>query len=170
MCTGFGRGPHESYADRKTSAAIGLYQLPVKEQIHHYSRPQENANKTDVRWLALQNNANSGLLVVGEQPLSASAWPYLQQDIDFIAGKDGSASASGLVPVTTKHGAELLMRDLVTVNLDHKQMGVGGDTSWGRLVHKQYRIPAKSHQYTFTLIPYTQQTDLAELARTVERK
>ncbi len=165
----FGRGPHESYADRKASAAIGLYQLPVKEQIHHYARPQENANKTDVRWLALQNNANSGLLAVGEQALSASAWPYLQQDIDFIAGKDGSASASGLVPVTTKHGAELLMRDLVTVNLDHKQMGVGGDTSWGRLVHKQYRIPAKSHQYTFTLIPYTQHTDLAELARTVER-
>ncbi len=149
----FGRGPHESYADRKTSARIAIYHKMVKEQVHHYSRPQENANKTDVRWMALKNSADNGLLIVGEQPLSTSAWPYTQADIDFIAGQDGSASASGLVPVTTKHGAELAFKDLVTVNIDHKQMGVGGDTSWGRLVHEQYTIPAQSYRYQFTLIP-----------------
>ena len=166
----FGRGPHESYADRKSSAAIGLYQAAVTAQIHHYARPQENANKTDVRWLAMKSPTGSGLLAVGDQPLSVSAWPYLQQDIDFIAGKDGSASASGLVPVTSKHGAELLMRDLVTVNIDHKQMGVGGDTSWGRLVHEAYRIPAKSYQYGFTLVPFIDDSDLANLARSVDKK
>jgi len=169
----FGRGPHENYADRKTSAAIGLYQSRVEGQIHHYARPQENANKTDVRWLAMKSPADSGLLVVGDQPLSVSAWPYLQQDIDFIAGRDGSASASGLVPVTSKHGAELLKRDLVTVNIDHKQMGVGGDTSWGRLVHEEYRIPAKSYQYGFTLVPFTQavnESELVEMARGVDKK
>lgn len=149
----FGRGPHESYADRKTSARIAIYKQMVREQVHHYSRPQENANKTDVRWMALKDSADNGLLIVGEQPLSTSAWPYTQADIDFIAGQDGSASASGLVPVTTKHGAELAFKDLVTVNIDHKQMGVGGDTSWGRLVHKQYTIPAQSYRYQFTLIP-----------------
>lgn len=149
----FGRGPHESYADRKTSARIAIYKRMVSEQIHHYSRPQENANKTDVRWMALKDSNDNGLLIVGEQPLSTSAWPYTQADIDFVAGQDGSASASGLVPVTTKHGAELKVRDLVTVNIDHKQMGVGGDTSWGRLVHEQYTIPAKSYRYQFTLIP-----------------
>lgn len=165
----FGRGPQENYADRKTGAAIGLYALPVKEQIHHYSRPQENANKTDVRWIALENQQGSGLLTVGEQPLNASAWPYLQQDIDFVTG-DGSASASGLVPVTTKHGAELIMRDLITVNIDHKQMGVGGDTSWGRLVHPQYRIPAKSYQYRFTMVPFIKNDNLAQLAREAESR
>jgi beta-galactosidase len=103
--------------------------------------------------MALKNATGAGLLIVGEQPLSASAWPYTQTDIDFVAGKDGSASASGLVPVTTKHGAELMLKNLVTVNIDDKQMGVGGDTSWGRLVHKQYTIPAKDHRYQFTLIP-----------------
>jgi len=149
----FGRGPHETYADRKTSGQISLYKSLLKDQIHHYSRPQENANKTDVRWLALKNVDNTALIIVGDKLLSASAWPYKQSDIDFIAGKDGSASASGLVPVTTKHGAEVPMRNLVTVNIDHKQMGVGGDTSWGRLVHAQYTIPAKSYQYGFTLIP-----------------
>lgn len=166
----FGRGPHESYADRKTSATISLYKSLVENQIHHYSRPQENANKTDVRWLALQSSTGIGLMAVGEQPLSASAWPYKQQDIDFIAGKDGSESASGLVPVTTKHGAELPMRNLVTVNIDHKQMGVGGDTSWGRLVHPQYAIPAKNMNYSFTLVPFEQvknSSNKAELARSV---
>jgi beta-galactosidase len=161
----FGRGPHENYADRKSSAAVGLYQSTVEGQIHHYARPQENANKTDVRWLALKSPTDSGLLVVGDQSLSVSAWPYLQQDIDFIAGRDGSASASGLVPVTSKHGAELLMRDLVTVNIDNKQMGVGGDTSWGRLVHEEYRIPAKSYQYGFTLVPFTRAGDVSELVK-----
>jgi beta-galactosidase len=169
----FGRGPHESYADRKSSAPISWYKSAVKDQIHHYIRPQENANKTDVRWLALKNNDGLGLLAVGDQELNASAWPYKQSDIDFIAGKDGEASASGLVPVTSKHGAEVPMRDLVTVNIDHKQMGVGGDTSWGRLVHEQYTIPAKSYQYGFTLVPFSfdqpanATVKIAELARTV---
>jgi beta-galactosidase len=175
----FGRGPHESYADRKTSAVISLYKSLVVDQIHHYSRPQENANKTDVRWLALKNQQGLGLLAVGEQVLSASAWPYKQSDIDFIAGKDGSESASGLVPVTTKHGAEVPIRDLVTVNIDHKQMGVGGDTSWGRLVHAQYTIPAKDYQYSFTLVPFSLAASvlsvkpaksISELARSVKVK
>ena len=177
----FGRGPHESYADRKTSAQISLYKSLVKDQVHHYSRPQENANKTDVRWMALKDNTGLGLLVVGDHVLSASAWPYKQSDIDFIAGKDGEVSASGLVPVTSKHGAEVPIRNLVTVNIDHKQMGVGGDTSWGRLVHAQYTIPAKSYQYGFTLVPFTLVADslsntvkatvqIAELARTVNAK
>jgi len=164
----FGRGPHENYADRKTSAKVSHYKKRVKDQIHHYSRPQENANKTDVRWIALKNEKGLGLLAVGDQPLNASAWPYKQSDIDFIAGKDGSESASGLVPVTTKRGAEVPMRNLVTVNIDHKQMGVGGDTSWGRLVHSQYTIKAKSYQYGFSLVPFSQKdSNLAELARTL---
>ena len=152
--TWFGRGPFESYADRKTAAKISLYQANVEDQITHYSRPQENANKTDVRWLALTNTQGVGLLAIGDKPLSASAWPYSQEDIDFVAGKDGSESASGLVPVTSKHGAELKIRDLVTVNIDNKQMGVGGDTSWGRLVHDAYTIKAISQQYQFTLVPF----------------
>ena len=165
----FGRGPHESYADRKTSAAIGLFRAPVLEQIQHYPRPQENANKTDTRWVALKDHNSVGLLAVGDKPLSVSAWPYLQQDIDYIAGKDGSASASGLVPLTSKKGAEVPIRNLVTFNIDAKQMGVGGDTSWGRPVHKPYRIPAKNINYQFTLIPFDATSEKeAQLATTVK--
>lgn len=165
----FGRGPHENYADRKTSAPVSLYKSAVKDQIHDYVRPQENANKTDVRWVALKNNQNMGLIAVGDNLLNTSAWPYLQSDIDFISGKDGAESASGLVPVTSKHGAHLPMRDLVTLNIDHKQMGVGGDTSWGRLVHPEYTIPAKSMHYGFTLMPFAgDNLDIAQLARSVK--
>lgn len=98
-------------ADRKTSAPISLYKKLVPEQIHHYVRPQENANKTEVRWIVLKNAQGAGLIAVGDQRLNASAWPYKQSDIDFIVGKNGSASASAseLVPVTTKRGAEVVI-------------------------------------------------------------
>ena len=162
----FGRGPHESYADRKTSAALGWYKSALQEQIHHYIRPQENANKTDVRWFALKNTAGAGLLAVATKaPLSVSAWPYLQKDIDFNPAEDGAASASGLVPLTRKHGAEVPMRHLATLNLDMAQMGVGGDTSWGRPVHDQYRIPAKDYRYAFRLVPFAAGQDERQLAR-----
>ncbi len=148
----YGRGPHESYWDRKTGAKIGVYKAQVDDQIEHYIRPQENANKTDVRWLRVTNQAGVGIKAVGEQVLNVSAWPYLQADIDFSKG-DASASASGLVPVTTKHAIDVPRRDLTTVNIDHLQMGVGGDTSWGRRVHQAYSIKAQDLSYRFTLIP-----------------
>ena len=166
----FGRGPHESYWDRQDSAPISLYSSPVAQNIHHYIRPQENGNKTQVRWLALSNDQGVGLLAVGQQPLNASAWPYLQQDIDFNAG-DASASASGLVPVTTKHAIDVPNRNLITVNIDHAQMGVGGDTSWGRLVHPQYTISATNQQYSYTLIPFNTEIEkISALARTISTK
>ena len=150
----YGRGPFENYWDRKTAALVGLYQMPVKDMIHHYSRPQENGNRSDVRWFTLTNQQGQGFQVSAKvKPLNFSVWPYYQSDIDFVVGKDGSESASGLVPVTTKHGAQVPMRDIVTVNIDALQMGVGGDTSWGRLVHPQYTIPAQNYQYQFTLKP-----------------
>ncbi|TQV89219.1 glycoside hydrolase family 2 TIM barrel-domain containing protein [Aliikangiella coralliicola] len=164
----FGRGPHESYSDRKTSARISHYSFPVIEQIHHYSRPQENANRTDVRWLTLKNESGQGILFVGDSLLSSSAWPYKQEDIDFVASRDGEASASGLVPVTSKHGAEVPIRNLVTVNIDHKQMGVGGDTSWGRLVHKQYTIAPRSMEYGFTMVPFNAEDNVPDLARNIK--
>lgn len=63
----------------------------------------------------------------------------------------GAKSASGLLPVTSKHGAFIRSGESVQWNIDHLQMGVGGDTSWGRLVHDEYTIPAKK---TTLLIRY----------------
>jgi len=87
------------------------------------------------------------------QMLSGSVWPFNTAELDYVEGKDGGQSASGLVPVSTRHGAEIQTGDLVQWNIDHMQMGVGGDTSWGRPVHKEYCIPAGEYHYSFVIIP-----------------
>ena len=112
----FGRGPHESYPDRKTSAAIGLYRSTVEDWITPYVRPQENANRTDVRWIEFGEPAGARLRISAtDRLLGISAWPYTQEDL-----------------ATATHHHLLPRRDSITVNVDGFQMGVGGDTSWGR--------------------------------------
>jgi len=134
----YGRGPHESYQDRKTGAAAGIYSQSVEESIHDYIRPQENGNRTDVRWLTLTNKAGSGLLAVGMPLLNISAWPYTMSDLEEAV-----------------HTIDLPSRDTITVNLDYKQRGVGGDNSWGALPHPQYRLKAKPYSYRFLIRDYT---------------
>ena len=134
--TWYGRGPHETYWDRKTGAAVGIYSLPVEEQIFEYVRPQENGNKTDVRWVALTNRDGVGLLAVGMPLLSVSAWPYTMEDLE-----------------RARHPHEITRRDTITVNLDYKQMGVGGDNSWGARTHPEYTLPAAPYRYRFRLCP-----------------
>jgi beta-galactosidase len=76
------------------------------------------------------------------------------REIDFNAALDASQSASGLVPVTTKHGADIQIGETVQWNIDYLQIGVGGDTSWGRLVQAAYTKPAgKSYHYSFKIEP-----------------
>jgi beta-galactosidase len=150
----YGRGPHETYADRQLSGEMGIWKGKVWDQLHLYSRPQESGNKTEVRWMSLQNEEGIGMKIFAEEsPLSMSAWQLAPQDLDFVAGKKGAESASGLVPVTSKHGADLIPRNFITLNIDHKQMGVGGDTSWGRHVHEEYTIKPQAYSYSFWLLP-----------------
>ncbi|MFC2168628.1 glycoside hydrolase family 2 TIM barrel-domain containing protein [Acidobacteriota bacterium] len=134
--TWYGRGPHESYWDRKTGAAVGLYSGSVEEQIHPYIRPQEVGNKTDVRWVKLTNEEGEGLRVSGLPLLSISAWPFSLSDLE-----------------RAEHTFELRNRNLVTLNIDFKQMGVGGDNSWGARPHPEYTLPAKPYQYSFRITP-----------------
>jgi len=138
VMTWYGRGPHETYWDRKTGAAVGIYSGPVEEQIHDYVRPQENGNRTDVRWVALTNKDGAGLLAVGMPLLSVSAWPYTMWDLE-----------------RARHVHELPRRDTITVNIDYKQMGVGGDNSWGARTHPKYTLPAGPYSYKFRLRAYT---------------
>ena len=135
--TWLGRGPHESYWDRKTGAALGLYSGPVREQVHVYVRPQETGNKEDVRWVSFSSQDGVGLLAVGMPLLSASAWPFSMEKLE-----------------AARHTHELEFDTRTfTVNLDYKQMGVGGDNSWGARTHPQYMLPAKPYSYKFRLAP-----------------
>jgi beta-galactosidase len=150
----YGRGPGETYWDRKSAGKIGIYEGTVEDQFHRYSRPQETGNKTDLRWMSVKS-ANTNLTVTSsdDQFLNGSVWPFNTDELDFVAGKDGGESASGLVPVTSKHGADIQTGKLVQWNIDHLHMGVGGDNSWGRLVHDEYTIPAAGYRYSFVIQP-----------------
>jgi beta-galactosidase len=123
----FGRGPHENYRDRNTSAFVGRHRSTVDDWTTPYVRPQENANRCDVRWIAFTDDRGTGLRASAPagRPLSVGAWPYSMADL-----------------AKSTHNFHLPRRDFITVNLDHLQMGVGGDNSWGLPVNKPYRIPA----------------------------
>lgn len=135
--TWLGRGPHETYWDRKTGAAVGRYTATVEQLIHEYVRPQENGNRSDVRWFTLTNADGAGLLVVGMPTVDFSAWPYTMDDLE-----------------QAQHIHELPRSANITVNIDYRQMGVGGDDSWGARTHKEYMLPPKPYSYSFRLRPY----------------
>lgn len=153
----YGRGPHETYWDRKSSGKIAIHEGRVEDQFHRYPRPQETGNKTDVRWMSIESDE----LTVTAQPLdskflSCSVWPFDINELEFEVGSEGGVSASGLVPVTSKHGADIMFGNKVRWNIDHLQMGVGGDTSWGRFVHDSYTIPPEDYQFSIVIIPALQ--------------
>ncbi len=146
--TWLGRGPHESYSDRKSSALIGLYQGLVWDQYHPYVRAQESANKTDVRWISLRNKSNKGILITGTQPLSASAWNFMQSEIEYIP-----------FDIERRHGGSITKKDFVWLNIDAEQMGVGGDTTWGAQTHPEYTITPSEMKYSFTIQPLNEGDD-----------
>jgi beta-galactosidase len=93
------------------------------------------------------------LKATSQGKFNASVWPFNMKELDFNSD-EGSKSASGLVPVTKKHGADIKIGNTIQWNIDFLQMGIGGDTSWGRLVHKEYTIAAdKTYRYSFTITP-----------------
>ncbi|WP_369047968.1 glycoside hydrolase family 2 TIM barrel-domain containing protein [Tenacibaculum sp. UWU-22] len=134
----FGLGPNENYIDRRKGERMGLFNYSIKNDYTYYVNPQESSNRTGVVWFTLKGNSNYGLTILGKQNLSISAWPYTMENI----GK-------------AMHTNELVADKYNTLNIDLIQMGVGGDDSWSMNAkpHPKYRIPAKSYQYSFTIIP-----------------
>ncbi|MEN8201638.1 MAG: glycoside hydrolase family 2 TIM barrel-domain containing protein [Bacteroidota bacterium] len=151
--TWLGRGPHESYWDRKTSAFVDLYSGSVADQYWPYLRPQENGNKEDVRWAAITNKNGVGLLFKGEALIAVSAHHNIMEDFESPERTDGK-HVKGAKPVN-RHTIDVVPRDLTSVNIDYKQMGVGGDNSWGAKTHPEYRLTEKKYSYSFKIIPLT---------------
>ncbi|HEX9970729.1 MAG TPA: beta-galactosidase small subunit, partial [bacterium] len=148
----YGRGPHENYWDRNTSALVGIYRSTVRELFEPYISPQENGYRTDVRWVAFLNDKGNGLMAVGMPLICFSALPYTNEDL--------TQQSRG-----TMHPTDLKERDFVFLNLDYKQMGVGGDDSWGARPHSQYNLPAQEYSYKFRLKPVTKKDALMELSK-----
>ncbi|MGW8316247.1 MAG: glycoside hydrolase family 2 TIM barrel-domain containing protein, partial [Bacteroidales bacterium] len=147
----YGRGPQENYWDRKTGAFVDVYSGSVADQYWPYIRPQENGNREDVRWVAVTNSGGSGLMVRGAPLIAFSVHHNLMEDFESPARTDGRHEA-GVRPVN-RHTIDVKPRDLTALHVDYKQMGVGGDNSWGLPTHPEYRLSGRTYSYGFTLIP-----------------
>ncbi len=133
----FGRGPQETYWDR-CDARVDLYEGTVDEQYFDYSEPTESGNKVDVRWVALTNDKGIGLLAIGMPHLSVNALHYKAEDLEG-----------------PEHIYQVKRRDNIYLNLDYRQMGVGGDNSWGARTHPEFTLPGnEKYSYSFVLRPY----------------
>ncbi len=158
-----GRGPHESYWDRKTGAFVGLYEGSVADQFWAYIRPQENGNKTDVRWMTITDRAGNGLFFAGMPLLEVSAHHNLQEDLESMERTDGRQREGD--QVVNRHINDVKPRDLTSVNVDYRQMGVGGDNSWGAWTHDQYRLTGKEYKYSFRMKGIGPEDSATELAK-----
>lgn len=133
--TWYGRGPHENYWDRKEGAPVGLYSGTVDEQYVPYIKPQENGNKTDVRWMSLTNENGIGLLAVGMPLFEVSAHHFTTEDL-----------------AKAKHTFELKRREDITLNLDFRQCGLGGG-SCGPDTLPKYLINPEPVHFSLRLRP-----------------
>ena len=150
----YGRGPHENYWDRLSSAFVGQYKSTVNDLFVNYVSPQENGTRTDIRWVALSNKDGKGLMFIGEPLLSFSAKYYTDEDL--------TPQERG-----TKHLVDIVEKDYVYLNVDYKMMGVGGDDSWGARTHKEYTIFPQKYNYKFTLRPIESNSGLMESSKTL---
>jgi beta-galactosidase len=142
----YGRGPQETYPDRKTGAKVGVYSGSVDDQYEPYLIPQDYGNKTDVRWAALVDDAGDGLLVVGKEHLNVSVHCF---DTDNLT--------RALYPF------QLVRQHGVTLNVDHRVSGVGG-TPIKTL--PKYRVLPGEFSYSIRLRPFcSRDVEAKELAR-----
>ncbi len=137
----YGRGPHENYQDRKTSAMVGKYDSNVEDLYFPYIRPQENGNRADVRWVTFTNEAGTGIGIYAPQLFEFSA--HHQYNSDFDPGETKQQ----------RHTVDIEKRELVNINIDYKQMGVGGDNSWGFMALDKYQIQPGNLSYSYVIKP-----------------
>jgi len=137
----YGRGPQENYQDRNFSAHVGHYKQTVDEQYFPYVMPQETGNKTDIRFWTLTDKKGRGITVTSDSLFSASALHFFDSDLD-----DGEKRAQ-------RHAADLQKRPQTQLNIDWKQMGVGGINSWGAWPMRAYLLPYQDYSFSFSVRP-----------------
>lgn len=132
----YGRGPHENYADRKESAAFGIYSNTVTGMVEKYIHPQGMANREGIRWVKVSDSNNEGMVIVANSQLSFTALHNTDQEI------------SG-----AKHPYELVPHKETYLSLDYAQWGVG-NAGCGPDPLPQYYIPFEPATLSFSIRPY----------------
>lgn len=137
----YGRGPIESYCDRKDSQFIGIYENTVTNEFYPYIRPQENGTHVDLRWMSLTTETGKGLNVVAQSTFSASALHYTQESLDEGPSK------------VNMHSPDVEPAPITNVCIDLKQMGLACENSWGAWPREEYMVPYQDYEFTFKLMP-----------------
>ena len=130
----YGRGPWENYPDRKRSAFLGIYEMPLSDYETEYVRPQDNGNRCDIRWFEI-SSPEQKLHIEGNDPLCIRAWDYGEEDLNV------------------RHPNEIKRGCFVNLNIDLNIHGVGGVDTWGQRTLPQYTIDGnKPYHYSFILM------------------
>lgn len=128
----YGLGPQETYEDRQHGGKYGVYENKVADNIAEYLVPQESGNKCRVRYAKVMDKKGRGMLFFGDE-LSFSALPYTPHELENAA-----------------HHFELPPVHYTVVRVAKKQMGVGGDDSWGAHTHPEYLLDvSEKMEFTF---------------------
>ena len=138
----YGRGPWENYPDRKRSAFLGIYEMPLSEYETEYIHPQDNGNRCDIRWFEISSEKSENseysdyvLRIEGCDPLCIRAWDYGEEDLEGV-----------------RHPNDINRGRFVNLNIDLNIHGVGGADTWGKRTLPQYTIDGNQpHHYSFMM-------------------
>ncbi len=145
--TWYGKGPHENYIDRELAAQTSVYSKTVNDNFFPYIRPQETGNYTGTKWVKLINTEGDGILVIGDD-FEFSALRYTPFE---MGSKD--------------HPYELTKDNNTLLNINYRQMGLGGDDSWGAKPHNPFLIlPDQSYKYSYRIVPVNASSNEMELS------
>lgn len=131
----YGLGPEESYIDRMQGAKLGRYETTPQLSMSGYVVPQECGNRTGVRWVTLCDRAGYGVRIESEIPFEFSALPYTCHELE-----------------NARHHYELPGNYATVLRINQRQMGVGGDNSWGARTHSDYLVSGEENRsFCFTV-------------------
>lgn len=132
----YGRGPGESYIDSKEANPFGIYRKDVDELYTPYVKPQENGNRTDVKWVSLTDKKGIGLLIVGMPTINFSAHRFESEDFE-----------------KARHTCDLIPRDYIVLNIDYKHNGLGS-ASCGPIPLEKYLLYPQDFEFSIRLKPF----------------
>ena len=138
----YGRGPIETYPDRKSNAFIGWYDLAVSDAYFSYDRPQESGLHSDLRYWSVINERGEGLGFVSGKDFYASALPYSTTQLEDFPEK------------AQRHSEQLIpSKDRVFLHIDAEHLGLGGVDSWGSIPPERWRLPYGTYSQEICLFP-----------------
>lgn len=133
----YGRGPFENYPDRKEAAFVGRYSLDIDNFTTDYIVPQDNSNRSDVRWASFTDRNGRGIRIESDTPYNLRAWPYEESNLE-----------------TALHPHEIHRSDMIHVNIDQIIHGVGGNDAWGARTLDKYTLDGNAERhFTLRILP-----------------